>query len=289
MSEPRKIDEAGVGVNLVFAPVQGRRMAHFPARANTAFAPTGSYPDSAARSHRHQAPSMNRVSAWKMAAAVAAAAVCIAVSGCKTTPVTVKLPAEPASWEAKPSGCARTSGDEIILTPGRIIASGFSWANSEIEFSVFDPGDTPFVVMLYDTIYGEVREKNAGKWFTVKDGKTVPLSQTIDTWPSIPVHALMLGGDRNLSDKGLRAFGGIITTEMRSTGDVKDRFEISFSESFKIGQWNTIRLVIRNGKITAWVNGEEGQSIQADQHAGGPFGFVLDRGELRLKDIRLSK
>jgi len=272
MNELRKIG-ATAWANLVFALVQSRISARFPARANTRFAPTGTQP----------------ASVWKRAAAVAAMAACIIIAGCRTTPVTIELPAEPPSWEAKPIGCARTSGDEIILTSGRIIASGFSWANSEIEFSVFDPGDAAFVVMLYDTAYAKVRDLNEDKWFTVKDGKTVLLSQTIDTWPAIPVHALMLGGDKTLSDKGLRAFGGVVTTEMRPSGDVKDSFNISFSENFKIGEWNRIRLLIQNGKISTWVNGEEGQSIQTDRHAGGPLGFVVDKGELRLKDVRLGK
>ncbi|HUU68762.1 MAG TPA: family 16 glycoside hydrolase [Planctomycetota bacterium] len=233
---------------------------------------------------------MNRAIAWKTAAAaVAAALACIAIAGCKSAPVILTLPAEPASWQAKPAGCARTAGDEIILSSGRIIANGFSWADSEIEFSVFDPGETPFAVTLYDSNYAQVREMNANKWFTVVKGKSVPLAQTIDTWPAIPVHVLMLGGDKALADKGMRAFGGIVTTEMKQSGDVKTPFETSFSENFKIGQWNTIRLVIQGGKITAWVNGEEGQSIQCDQHLGGPFGFEVLRGELRLKDIRLTR
>ena len=211
----------------------------------------------------------------------------LAAAGCSTTSVT--LPAEPPLWDVKPAGCVKAAPPEIILGPGRLLAKDFAWANSEIEFKLFDPADAAFGIVFYDRNFATEREQNSRNWFTMVNGKTILVSKTIDTWPALRVHAMMVEGDQKLAEKGFRAFGGDFTLAMRPAGDPGQPATMTLADNFKINQWNQIRLVIQEGVITAYVNGQLGQSITTDRHLNGPFGFQVDRGQLRISNIRLKK
>ena len=117
----------------------------------------------------------------------------------------------------------------------------------------------------------------------------MPLSKSNNLWNVDRVHKLWLGGDRALLDKGCRALGGTITTELDSEGLPKNPPLESFAENFNINKWNQIRVRIREGLITVWVNGKEGRSRQSDRRLGGTFGFEVHTGRLRLANIRLKQ
>ena len=218
---------------------------------------------------------------------LALASIALLAAGCRTAEIS--LPSEPPLWEVKPAGCVKAASAEITLGPGRILAKDFFWANSEIEFKLFDPADTAFGIVFYDHNYNKERETHAGNWFSVVNGRSVPVSKTIDTWPALRVHTMMVEGDQKLAERGYRAFGGDFTIAMRPTGDPGQPATMTLADNFRINQWNQIRIVIQEGVVTAYVNGQRGQSITTDRHLNGLFGFQVDRGQLRISDIKLKK
>jgi len=211
----------------------------------------------------------------------------LAAAGCNSG--LIVLPAEPPQWTAKPARCVTVAGSEIHVQPGRLSPSGFTWANSEIQFKVFESSASPFKLVFYDTAYGAVRKANASKWFNLGDRRAVSMADD----PSMavyPVHALWLGGDGQLTEKGVRAFGGTVTVKMDPTGLPRaDQPSVVLSEAVKIGQWNEIRIRIEQGAITVWVNGERGLSIPGEATIDGPFAIEVHRGTLKLSDIKLTK
>jgi len=210
-----------------------------------------------------------------------------AVAGCRSTEV--NLPAEPGAWKAEPPSCVKVAESQIIVGPGRIVAENFTWANSEIQFKLFDPSGASFTIAFYDASFAKLREANAGRWFRVVDGKRVPLSKTADSWRIDMVHALTLGGDQNLSSKGFRAFGGSVTTEIGSQGLPVNPPVVVLAENFKISEWNEVRIEVKEGLITVWLNGVMGQSVQTDRRLNGTFGFEVERGELKISNLRLER
>jgi len=205
----------------------------------------------------------------------------------------VRLPAEPDQWQAIPAGCTSVSGgNEIILKPdpstgiGRIAAEDFRWSGSAMEFRIYDDPDAVFNITLYDDIFAEVRRKNARMWYD-ESGKR--LDEAGKLWRLDRVHALGVSGDDELIKQGLRAFGGSLTVRMGPRGLPERTAMEVLSESFKANQWNDIRLEMREGMLTVWVNGERGESVQTDPRLNGTFGFEVWKGELRISDIKLTK
>jgi len=216
---------------------------------------------------------------------VCLSAVVLALAGC--TSHRVRLPADPVNWNAYPVDCVSTTAGEVAITPGRVVAADFRWDNSEIEFEVFDPGNAGLTVAFYDENFARVRRKYARNWFERVGDQVVRLSEQGRFWKISRVHSLELGGDQALLDEGYRVVVGSITTQIGPRGMPREERLAVFGENFKINDWNRIRIRIREGTITVWVNGDEGPSVQADRRLGGAFGFEVRSGRLRLADIRL--
>jgi len=223
-----------------------------------------------------------------MTAVLLISALAAATAGCSGANVAV--PQSMFRWRAEPASCAViTQSGETVIGPGRLTAQGFTWANSEIEFRIFDPGASRFVVAFYDETFAQTRRKNAKAWFEIGDNRTVPLSKSESIRNLDRVHQLWLSGDQQLIQKGRRALGGDVSTEVGPLGFQEKRPMGIFSENFRIGKWNHIRIRICEGVITVWVNGEEGHSVATDPRLNGPFGFEVVSGRLELSNIKLTR
>lgn len=212
--------------------------------------------------------------------------IALAVSGCRTA--TVHLPGEGGTWTADPGKCTRVDETgEIVITPGRLVAKDFTWARGDIEFKLYDPGNSRFSIAFYDDNFAKVREANSNRWFVIVDGKPVPISKSDEKWKLHRVHALQLGGEQSLIDKGYRALGGPATTVVGPYGLARKTPWVTVSESFKIGAWNHIRITVIEGLMTVWVNGRQGESTQTDRQLNGELAFEVFTGHIRLSDVRL--
>lgn len=222
----------------------------------------------------------------------------LASAGCRTTE-SITLPATPSQWRATlPSSVEAGPGTEVVISapdtaaaqgPVRLVAGGFTWANSEIEFKLYDPGQSEFNIAFYDQTFLKVRHANASRWFETSNQRALPMSKSANLWQLDRVHELWLGGEQPLLDKGYYALGGFITIDMGNRGVPKNQPAAVFSESFKMKEWNDIRVRFRDGKLTVWVNGDESQTVQTDRRLDGEFGFEVYTGKIRLSDIKLRK
>jgi len=221
------------------------------------------------------------------AAALLISALAAALAGCTGTSISV--PDSTIKWRAEPGSCMKVAGNgEITIREGSVRAHDFTWANSEIQFRIFDPGASMFLVAFCDDTFAQTRRSNAKVWFEIDRNRNVPLNQSGGIRNLDRVHELWLSGDQDLIQKGRRALGGHVSSEVGPLGFQEARLMGIFSENFRIGRWNEVRIRVREGIITVWVNGEEGRSVPTDARLNGPFGFEIISGQLKLADIRLA-
>jgi len=233
--------------------------------------------------HRSRTPAIRRAAARIILLLIPA----LVAAGCRSAQV--HLPAEPDRWQAYPGDCAEVLLDfEVVVNQGRIVAKDFAWANSEIEFKVFDPGNASFVIAFYDDNFAKARRKAVRASFDMVNGKRVPMLKSRNLWQLDRVHSFGLGGDQELVNSGYRTLAGAVTTEVDPAGLDDKKVYVVMAEDFKINNWNHIRIRVREGVITVWVNARKGEDIQTDRRLGGTFGFESVTGRLRLADIRLK-
>jgi hypothetical protein len=183
----------------------------------------------------------------------------------------------------------------IVLREGMMVRDGFRWGSGEVSFEFLDHRDLVWGVRFLDGFFRRTRwadlhnaqVKLGTREWKFKGGASAErylLSDIVAElwfWPDpTPASYKMMHcrWDERILGNGIEA----VRVEGRRAANIRR------------GTWNHIRLRVRDGELTWWINGKPPRTgvkpIRIDSRANGRIGFAVQSTEpLRIRRLQFSR
>jgi len=219
--------------------------------------------------------------------------VTLALAGCNSAPTKKGFEFDNSGWGGAGVKYEADPAQEAFkVQSGLLLNRDFRWADSEFSFDFFDTPDVKWTLVLLDSVFLEARRKDLHDTWIKTAPKKFELGKDLgpaQLWVFDRVAEMKFRRDRKgASYKVLDAWW---YPRIRDEGRQADiRLKLVYDVRLRRNSWNTFRAKITRGKLTYWVNGEQGKDpFEIDRRANGRLGIFVQPGvPLRLRNVRLG-